>query len=242
MHLERLVWGSAVQCDRHCTPGAAWGQHRPKQCKQNVLAGKWAFSDGWGWQLGATVNLSRFQDISYSKTSSEPLHQTFFLGLQLRVIAGQCALNSVGVFPASLPCHPGSAENTSSEVSWTNHSTPSAFPENRDSPALSPQVPIPMVAQGVCPSWGQVCWGARGKLLLPPRTDKLKVKQMLGFGLTVGCPCSDWSCITPCLGQGSLFGVPDLGWGLQMAGAVCELTLLPQGLLGRIDCTVRKQH
>lgn len=81
MYLESLGLGTAVQCDRHCTPsapGAAWGQHRPEQRKQNVLAGKWVFSGGWHIE---SQQISRdFTWKEQAKLLQSHFMQTFFLG------------------------------------------------------------------------------------------------------------------------------------------------------------------
>lgn len=109
----------------------------------------------------------------------------------------------------------------------------------------SPQVPILMVAYGVCPNWGQVCKGACGKLMLPSKAEKLKIKEMVRFGLIVGYPCSDWSCPSPWAGAwlGALGEVCQIWgegcrWQAQFVSSLC----CPRTCWAGLIAGLRKQH
>lgn len=189
-----------------CCLGPAQTQAVQTKCSSRV------FSDGWSWQLGGTVNLSRFQEISHRKNRQNFLRAVSCKlpswGNSWQALQGCVPWTVLGYSLHPFFVIPGSAEKMSSDASWGNHNSPSAFPEDSETVTVQlcpvpcqgpPRFPSSWWRMGFVPT-GDRCAKVLVGNMLPSKAEKLKIKEMVRFGLIVGYPCSDWSCPSPWAG------------------------------------------
>lgn len=222
-------------------------------------------ADGWvAPQISAGF---KRQNFSARATSNSRQLLGFLLGVRAkRYHRAECLEQCVRIFPASLHCHPwgGWKHILRYFMGKTKCScpVPSAFPEHGDSPTLPlwhvrvPEWPssrwhveFAVALEQHCPNQGQTCKTACGKLLVISKTEKPQKGKLRGLALWQHDPAPTRSaqqnalCLEQWPHQALWVGAARFrvrGGGMQMADTVCELTFLPQGLLGRIDYAAQK--